>query len=70
MSSAVSMAQSKVVYTPRADATPESERSALVAAYRFVMFDCYVGEKDARPGARNDAEGLKNDRTDTEIVSG
>jgi hypothetical protein len=44
------MAQSKVVYTPRADATPESERSALVAAYRLIL-DCHTRKKGARPGA-------------------
>jgi len=62
------MAESKVVYRPRDGATPESELSALVAAYRYVIFDCHAIEKGARPGARDDAEGLKNDRTDTEIV--
>jgi hypothetical protein len=54
------MVQSKapIVYTPRADATPESELSTLVAAYRFLLFDCNECEKGARPGARDDAEGL------------
>ena len=42
------MAESKVVYRPRADATPERELSALVAAYRFIIFDCrHVTEKGA-----------------------
>ncbi len=61
------MAQSKVVYTPRADATPESERSALVAAYRLIR-DYYTRKKCARSGAPDDAEGLKNDRTDSKII--
>jgi len=44
--------ESKIIYTPRADATPERERSALVAAYRFIIFDCrHVNEKGAQPGA-------------------
>jgi hypothetical protein len=60
------MAESKVVYLPRADATQESELSALVAAYRYVIFDCHASEKGARPGAPDDAEGLKIDRTDKE----
>ena len=46
------MAESKIIYTPRADATPERERSALVAAYRFIIFDCrHVTENGAQPGA-------------------
>ena len=64
------MAESKVIYKTHADATPESELSALVAAYRYVIFDCYASEKGARPGARDDAERLNNDRTDTEIIRG
>ena len=62
------MAESKVVYRPRADATPERELSALVAAYRYLIFDCHASEKGACPGAPDDAERLKNDRTDREIV--
>jgi hypothetical protein len=65
------MAGSKVVYRPRADATPELELSALVDAYRFIIFDCrHETEKGAQPGARDDAERLNNDRTDTEIIRG
>ena len=46
------MGEFEVVYKPRADATPEGELSALVAAYRFIIFDCrYVNEKGAQPGA-------------------
>ena len=65
------MAESKVVYRPRADATPESELSALVAAYRFVIFDCHVIEKGARPGALNYAEGpsLKGVQTRNGTIS-
>jgi hypothetical protein len=62
------MAESKVVYRPRADACPEGELSTLLAAYRYIIFDCYASEKGARPGAPDDAERLKNDRTDTEII--
>jgi hypothetical protein len=54
------MVESKIVYRPRADATPESELSALVAAYRFVIFDCYVGKKGARPGAPDAAKESDN----------
>jgi hypothetical protein len=62
------MAESKVVYKPWDGTTPESELSALVAAYRYLIFDCYAIEKGARPGAPDDAERLNNDRTDTETI--
>ena len=46
------MGEFEVVYTPRADATPERELSALVAAYRFIIFDCrHVNERGTQPGA-------------------
>jgi hypothetical protein len=64
------MAESKVVYRTRDEATLEDELSVLVAAYRYVIFDCHAIEKGARPGACDDAEGLKNDRTETEIIPG
>jgi hypothetical protein len=46
------MAEFEVVYRPLDGATSESELSALVAAYRFIIFDCrHVTEKGAQPGA-------------------
>ena len=46
------MAEFEVVYRPRADATREGEISALVDAYRFIIFDCrHVTENGAQPGA-------------------
>jgi hypothetical protein len=42
------MAQSEVVYTPQDGATPDSELSALVAAYRFIIFDRHVEAKRRR----------------------
>jgi hypothetical protein len=62
------MAESEVVYRPRDGATLEDELSVLVAAYRYVIFDCHVREKGARLGAPDDAQRLNNDRTDTEII--
>jgi hypothetical protein len=44
------------------------ELSALVAAYRYLIFECHASDKGTRPGAPDDAERLKNDRTDREIV--
>ena len=29
----------RLIYTPRPDATPETEAAALSAVYRFVLFD-------------------------------
>ena len=55
------MVESKVVYRPRDGATPESELSTLVAAYRYVIFDCHASEKGAQPGAPDDAERTLND---------
>ena len=49
------MAESKVVYRPRADATQESELSAVVAAYRYVIFDCHARKKGPRPPGAPDA---------------
>lgn len=59
------MAQSsKVVNRPRDGATPESELSALVAAYLFVIFEshagCHANEKGAHPGAPNAAKESEN----------
>ena len=33
------MSEARVIYTPRADATSESEAAALAAVYRFLL-DC------------------------------
>jgi hypothetical protein len=56
------MAEIKVVYRPRADATPERELSALVAAYRFIIFDrLHVNEKGAQRGAPDAAKESEND---------
>jgi hypothetical protein len=51
------MADSKIIYTPRADATPEREVSVLVAAYRFIIFDCrHETEKGTQRGAPDAAK--------------
>ena len=63
------MAESKVVYRPRADATPERELSALVAAYRSIIFDCrHVNEKGAQPGVPDAAKESKNDCDAARII--
>jgi hypothetical protein len=54
------MAEPKVVYSPRPDATPESERSTLMAVYRYLIFECQASEKGARPGAPDAAKESRN----------
>jgi hypothetical protein len=63
------MAQSKVVYTPQDGATPDSELSALVAAYRFIIFDRHVSEKGARSGAPDAAKDSENGCDAARIIS-
>lgn len=63
------MAESKVVYRPRADATAERELSALVDAYRFIIFDCrHETEKGAQPGALDAAKESANGCDATRIL--
>jgi hypothetical protein len=62
------MAESKVVYRPRADATQESELSAVVAAYHYVIFDCHAREMGARPGAPDAAKESDNGCDAAQIV--
>jgi hypothetical protein len=45
----------RITYTPRPDATTEAELDALVAVYKFVLFD-----SQARRGGHHD---LTNDST-------
>jgi hypothetical protein len=62
------MAESKVIYRPRADACPQSELSALVAAYRYVIFDCHASEMGARPGAPDATKESENDCDAARII--
>jgi hypothetical protein len=57
----------KVAYTPRPDAIPESELSALASVYRFIL-DCHAKKEATRPGGPDDAmKGSRNDRARTII---
>lgn len=52
------MSSSRITYTPRPDATPETEFSALAAVYKFVL-----AKKEAAPESRpDDAKGSQHDR--------
>jgi hypothetical protein len=56
------MTDTRITYTPRSDATPESELSALAAVYRFIL-DCHA-KKEGRPttsGPENAKERIKDD---------
>jgi hypothetical protein len=52
------MGEPKVVYRPGANASPESELGAIVAAYRYLIFECHLAEK-GRIADTNDREGAK-----------
>ena len=63
------MAEFEVVYRPRADATTEGEISALVDAYRFIIFNCrHVNENGAQRGAPDAAKEYQNDCDAARIV--
>ena len=57
----------RIAYTPRPDATPETELSALAAAYCFIL-ELRAKKMATCPGGPDDAEDLENDRTATEII--
>ena len=48
-----------VIYAPRADATPESERAALAAVYRFILERHLEKKKVAVQSDQDDAKGEK-----------
>jgi hypothetical protein len=62
------MSESRIVYTPRSDATPESEASALASAYRYLL-NRHIKKEAAHPGDPDDAmKGSKHDRA-KDIIS-
>jgi hypothetical protein len=52
-----------IVYSPRPDATPETERSALAAVYK-LCFESHAKKKAAGVSSTNgdDAKGSRHDR--------
>jgi hypothetical protein len=60
------MGSDLVVYAPRPDATPETELSAVVSAYRFILDSAQ--KKGARPGAPDDGTESKEDSADAPII--
>jgi hypothetical protein len=64
----LAMNSPRITYTPRPDATPEGELSALSAVYKFIL-DCHERKK-AAPASRPDhAEGVSNGIRATSILS-
>jgi hypothetical protein len=57
------MGGSHITYTPRPDATPATELSALAAVYRFILFESSANKQGGPATAPDDAEDLENDRT-------
>ena len=60
----------RLIYTPRPDATPETEAAALSAVYRYVLFDRMRAPKetsvlDHQPHNRKEVpdEPLRKNRT-------
>ena len=56
------MSESRIVYTPHPEATPETEASALASVYRFLL-DCHAKAKK-NPAA---GQSMRGDSDGTEI---
>jgi len=53
------MSSARITYTPRPDATRESELDALAAVYKFVL-ECHASKKGADPtGDRNEVKEVE-----------
>ncbi len=62
------MSSSRILYTPRPNATPESESNMLAAVYRFTL-DCHAKKNAAGVTSTNggEAKGSKHDRPNGSI---
>ncbi len=49
------VAEPKIIYRPRRDATAEAEHGALAAVYRFIL-DCQAKNKGGPPTAPDDGK--------------
>ena len=52
----------RISYSPRPDASPEGEVSALVSIYRRAIARYEEAKAAERSGGENDAKGAKHDR--------
>jgi hypothetical protein len=61
---------SRIVYTPRLDATTETESAALAAVYRLLLFECYDKKNAAGVSSTNgnEAKGSQHDRPAQRIL--
>jgi hypothetical protein len=50
----------RIAYSPRPDATPEAELNALVAIYRYIIFESSASKEAARPGGPDDVKESKH----------
>ncbi len=56
----------RITYTPRSDATPETERGALTSVYAFIL-RCHEEKRDAGESGRYSAKGDMDDRAKASI---
>ena len=52
----------EITYTPRTDATPETELSVLAQVYRSVLESRKADEPAPEPDGRDEAKGVQDDR--------
>jgi hypothetical protein len=68
------MSSSRIIYTPRPDATPELEVSALANVFRFVLFEIDITDKSEaaepapEPDGRKDGTKAKGDSAYVRIL--
>jgi hypothetical protein len=60
------MSSPRITYTPRPDATPEAELSALANVYKLVL-DNHARKKGSRPAAPDDPERSSDARAESSI---
>ncbi len=60
--------ESRVVYTPHADATPEAEMDALVAVYRFILDRAGTRDRTLNSGPVDAAKEPNHGCDATEII--
>ncbi len=53
------MSDSRFVYAPIIDATPEAESSALTNVYKFIL-DCRAQKEGASPGAPDNTTNVRH----------
>jgi hypothetical protein len=60
--------ESRVVYTPHADATPEAELDALAAVYRFILDRADTRDRTPNSGPVDAAKETKHGCDATKII--